>query len=358
MQPILLTLMLVLGFCAGQTDEYMSLRQATLAEYEMGRLSQAEALAHKALRSAEKMNDEYSIAASYSALGDIYQAQLRFADAERATQRAISILTPRVEHSHALAVLWRNKAAVLTAQMRYDEAASALNKASKSLNRSREPDPQLRAFILNGSGVVQFYQGKTNRAETSFLRAAEFQFRPVTAWDVDLGDVFNNLGRVYQIKHQYAKAETAYARSLQLITNRLGPTHPNLSPPLNNLGSMYREIGRYKESEEHLRRSLLIQEQAPAPIDEAGVMHTLHELGKTYIGENDKVSAETVLAHASELARKRVLPREMQEALEVLETYSAVLKDQSNLLDAQRLHAEAQRIRATLAFTVPLANAK
>ena len=320
MQHILLTLMLVLGVRAAQTYDYMSLRKATLAEYEMGRLSQAEALAYKALRSAEKMNDEYSIAASYSALGDIYQAQLRFADAERATQRAISILTPRLEHSHAVAVLWRNLAAVLTAQMRFDEAATALNKALKYLNKSRAPDPQLRAYILNGSGFVQFYQGKTNRAETSFLRAAEFQLRPVTALDLDLGDVLNNLGRVYQSKHQYAKAETAYARSLQLITNRLGPTHPNLSAPLNNVGSMYREIGRYKESEEHLRRSLLIQEQAPKPIDEAGVMHTLHELGKTYIGENDKVTAETVLARASELARKRVLRREMPEALQILET--------------------------------------
>jgi len=350
--------MLVLGVRAVQTDDYLSLRKATLAEYEMGRFSQAEALAHKALRSAEKMNDEYAIAGSYSALGDIYQAQLRFADAERAYQRAISILTPRPEHSHALAVLWRNMAAVLTAQMRYDEAATALNKASKSLNRSRAPDPQLRALILNGSGVVQFYQGKTNKAKISFLRAAEFQFRPGSPWDLDLGDVFNNLGRVYQTKHQYTKAETAYTRSLRLITNRLGPTHPNLSTPLNNVGSMYREIGRYKEAEEHLRRSLTIQEQAPKPIDEAGVMHTLHELGKTYIGENDKVRAGTVLARASEFARKRVLPREMPEAVEVLETYSAVLKDQSNPVDAQRLHVEAQRIRATLAFTVPLANAK
>jgi tetratricopeptide (TPR) repeat protein len=358
MQHTLLTMMFVFGGFAEQSDEYLSLKKASLSEYEMGRFSQAETLIHKALQSAQRMNDEYAVAVSHSVLGDIYQAQLRFADAERVYQEAISILTRQPEHSHALAIVWRNLAAALTAQMRYGEASAALNRASKLLSRSQVQDPQLRALILNSSGVVQFYQGKMNKAKTSFLRATESQFRPLTAWDLDLGDAFNNLGRVYQTKRQYAKAEDAYKRSLQLMTIRFGPTHPNLSTPLDNVGSLYRDMGRYKEAEEHLQRSLTIQEQPGILIDEAAVMHTLYELSKTYIRENAKVRAEEVLAQASKLARKRVLAREMPEALEILETYSAILKDRSNPTDAQRLHAEAQRIRASLAFTVPLAKAK
>ena len=73
--------------------------------------------------------------------------------------------------------------------------------------------------------------------------------------------------------------------------------------------------------------------------------------------ENETVRAEAILSRASELARTRHLSWEMPEAFEILETYSALLKERSNP-DAQRLHAEAQRIRARLAFTVPLANAK
>jgi tetratricopeptide (TPR) repeat protein len=358
MQHILLTLMFVLGGRVEQSDDYLSLRKASLAEYATGRFSEAETLSYKALRSAEKADDKYAVAAAYSALGDIYHAQLRFAEAERVYQKALTIFGDLPGQSHALAIVWRNMAGVLTAQMRFNAAAEALNRASKFLVKGQVKDPHLHALILNGSGVVQFYQGKTKKAKASFLRATEFQLRPATPWDLDLGDVLNNLGRVYQTKRQYAKAEEAYLRSLELITQRLGATHPNLATPLDNVGSLYREMGRYKEAEEHLRRSLAIEEEAAKPIDEAAVMHTLHELGKAYIGLNDKVRAEAVLARASEIARKRVLAREMPEASDVLETYSAFLKESSNPADAQRLHREAQRIRATLAFTVPLANAK
>jgi tetratricopeptide (TPR) repeat protein len=357
MQHILLTMMFVFGGLAEHNEEYLNLRKASLAEYEMGRFPQAETLAQQALLSAEKANDQYGVAIAYSALGNIYQAQSRFVDAERIYQKAISKLNLLSEHTHALAILWRSVSTTLTAQIRYDEALRALNKASQFLSRSPTQDPQLRVLILNGSGVVQFYQGKMNKAQTSFLRAAQSEFRPTNAQDIDLPDVLNNLGRVYQSKHDYVKAEDAYKRSVQLMTARHGPAHPNLSAPLNNAGALYRDMGRYKESEAALQQSLTIHEQLAKPTDQTALMHTLYELAKTYICENEKVRAEVALARASELARTRHLSWEMPEAFDILETYSALLKDRSNP-DAQRLHAEAQRIRATLAFTVPLANAK
>jgi tetratricopeptide (TPR) repeat protein len=350
-------MMFVFGGLAEHNDEYSSLQKASSAEFEAGHFSQAETFARKAIRSAEKANDEYAVAIAYAALGNIHLAQSHVRDAERSYQTAISILNRGPEHSHALAILWRSLSSTLAAQIRYDEALKALNKASFFLTRSQAQDPKLRLLILNGSGVIHFYQGKVNKAEAAFLRAAEIQFQPVDTKDIDIGDVLNNLGRVYQSKHQYAKAEDAYKRSLRLMTEQLGPAHLNLTAPLNNAGSLYRVMGRYKESEASLQESLAIHEQQKQTICETGVMHTLYELGKTYIVENEKVSAEAVLARASEFARTRQLSWEMPEASEILETYSTLLKERSNP-DAQRLHAEAQRIRATLAFTVPLANAK
>jgi hypothetical protein len=47
----------------------------------------------------------------------------------------------------------------------------------------------------------------------------------------------------------------------------------------------------------------------------------------------------------------------MPEVLAVLETYATVLKQLSNFTEAERLQAEAQRIRATMEYTVPAANA-
>src|SRR5213594_3827345 len=49
---------------------------------------------------------------------------------------------------------------------------------------------------------------------------------------------------------------------------------------------------------------------------------------------------------------------DLSEAIEVLETYSQVLMDLSNPVEARRMHEEAQRIRAAKAFTVRANQAK
>jgi hypothetical protein len=88
------------------------------------------------------------------------------------------------------------------------------------------------------------------------------------------------------------------------------------------------------------------------------MMRTLYGLGGTYLRENDAMRAEGMLARAAEIACTRALALEMPEALEVLDTYAKVLKDSSNSVEAQRLQMEAQRIRASMAYTVPVENAK
>jgi hypothetical protein len=51
-------------------------------------------------------------------------------------------------------------------------------------------------------------------------------------------------------------------------------------------------------------------------------------------------------------------PPDLSEAIEVLETYSQVLMDLSNPVEARRMHEEAQRIRAAKAFTIRANQAK
>jgi len=82
-------------------------------------------------------------------------------------------------------------------------------------------------------------------------------------------------------------------------------------------------------------------------------MEALHGLGKTYVKENDQVRAESALRQAADIARRNqnqtiLIP----EILQVLDDYSTVLRDLWNPADADRLNAEAQRIRAAAAFTV------
>jgi tetratricopeptide (TPR) repeat protein len=273
-------------------------------------------------------------------------------------QKAISILRHLPDRGQAQAIVWRNLSTALTAEGRYREALAALHEASKLVSGNTLKDLQLRGTIWNSYGVVYFYLGKFDKAEASFRRASESPYQPQGQLDLDIGDVLNNLGRVYQVKKEYAKAESAYLRSLQLTAARFGTSHRHLSIPLDNLAALYRDMGRYTESETHFQRSLEIQEHSELPLNETSLMHTLWELGKTYIRENDNVRAETVLARASELARKCVLSQQMPHVFRILETYADILNARSNPIEAERLHAEAQRVRASMAFTVHVENLK
>ena len=234
------------------------------------------------------------------------------------------------ERSHALATVWRNLTAASTAEGRYGEALAALKEASRLVAKNKVEDPCLNAQILTNLGVIYYHQRKMAKAQSSFLRATE----------------------------QYAKAEDAYKRSLQLAEVRPGRSDPNLSIVLDNLGSLYAVTGRYHEAESQFQRSLAILEQSRTSFDAMFMMRTLYGLGGIYLLENDAIRAEEMLARAAEIARGRVLAVEMPEVVDVLDTYAKVLKDLSNSVEAQRLQMEAQRIRASMAYTVRVGNAK
>ncbi len=245
-----------------------------------------------------------------------------------------------------------------TAEARYGEALAALKEASRLVAKNKVEDPCLNAQILTNFGVIYYHQRKMAKAESSFLRATGLQFTANNLLDVDLWQIVNNLGRVYQITRQYAKAEDAYRRSLQLAEVRQGRSDPDLSVVLDNLGSLYAGTGRYQEAESQFQRSLAILEHSRTSFDAVFMMRTLYGLGRIYLLENDTIRAEAMLGRAAEIARGRVLAVEMQEVLDVLDTYAKVLKELSNPVEAERLQMEARRIRASMAYTVPVGNAK
>jgi tetratricopeptide (TPR) repeat protein len=334
-------------------DDYVQLRRDALTEYDKGHYTQAEALIRKSLDWAQRTKDEYEVALGYSAFGDISQAELRLPEAEQAYRKAISILSQKPEYDRALAILWRNLASALVSENRCDDATRAVSEGLKLAAKEKPEDPEMNAELLNSLGVIQFCQGKLNKAEDTFLRAAaQFRVNPATSHQADLGEVLNNLGYVYQAKRQTRKAEAAYEQSLQVSELRFGSSHLRLAAPLQNLATLYTETGDYKRAEENFQRSLAILEEEEAPFNEASIMHALYGLAKLYIRQNDEKRSDAPLARAAAIARKLKMPGSMPEALEILETYSQVLAHLANHQEAQLVQTEAKRMRATMAFTV------
>ncbi len=344
-------------FLFGQSGNYWKLRENGLNEIRMGHYSQAETWIRLSLESARANNGEYASALNYATLGDIYQAKQQFTQAEQAYRKAILMLPGQHEQIHARAIVLRNLGAVLTAEARFDEALVALNEAAKLTHKNEFKDLLLNAEILNSLGVVYFNEGNMRKAENSFIEAARLSSVSGSANNA-LDVALTNLGSLYQRRRQYKKAEAAYKRSIEVTVTRSGDSHSNLSVIVNKLGWLYINTGRHKEAKAQFERSLAILEKAELS-NERLMMETLQGLAKVYIEEQDELRAEPLLARAAEIARRRaVQPADTAKAIEVLETYSKVLRDSGNPVEAERVQEEARRIRASVTFTVRASAAK
>ena len=357
MVSILFVMTLLLGGGISEGDS-RRLRQAGFAEFQLGYYLKAEEFIRKAVDAAETTNDAYEAALGYSVLGEIQHAERQFAQAEQNYRKAISLLGPHVERTHQAAMAWADLAATLISEARYDDALAAAKEASKLAAKDKADDPRLDVQILNSFGVIYYRQKKMDKAASSLVQAAAVPFTPSHPLDVDPWQILNNLARVYQSTRQYDKAEDAYRSSLQLAEVRIGGTHPALSVVLVNLGSMYAAAGRYPEAEAAFQKSLTILEHSKRSFDSILLMRTLSGLGRTYLQKNDLIHARDTLSRATEIARRRVLAAEMPEVLEILDTYAKVLEGVSNFGEAQLLETEAQRIRASLTYTVSATDAK
>lgn len=338
---------------SGQDNAGTDLRKDALNEYRLGHYSQAELLLNRVLEAEQQTGNEYEIALTYSALGNTYQEEMRFPEAEQLYRKSISILLRDPERSHVLAIEWRNLATALTAETDYRGALAAFDRASKLVETKKLVDAQLNAEILNGRGVIYFRQGQLGKAKTYIAHAAEIMPSTVEPGELSAEDILNNLAGVYRALGDSRKAEQTYKRALELTESRLGPSHPDAAPALTNLGALCIESKRYKEAEGYFQKSLQILSRPDTRTNEYRVMEALYGLGQTYMKENDPVRAKQVLGRAADIARRNQnQPFLISEVLHVFEEYEAVLRNLWNSEDADLLHAEAQRIRAAAAFTV------
>src|SRR5262245_48760888 len=318
-------------------------RQAGIAEYRIGHFAEADRLLHRALEYSEQNHDVFGAALNRVALGDIYQAQGQFIKAERIYEEGISVFR-QTKRVHALAITLRNLASVLTAQRKYKECLRHLEEASMLARTITPVDFELELRILETFGVTYFGQRKIDKALESFKRSIELvSAQGFGMSDVNLGQMLNNLAKVYEYKRQYRLAEDTYMRALRVTEEQFGRTRRQFVSTMDNLGDLYMTAGRYQEAELQFRQSLAITEGSGLGLDDV-VIRSLHALGKIHMKRNEDAQAEAALSRALAIARENGINR--PEAAEVLETYSQLLLEQ------------ARRIRASLAFTIHVDNAR
>ena len=319
---------------ASDLPAYVNLLKQARAEYFAGRFPLAENSLIAALRVLEP-SDRRERATVLGELGDVYANEDELPKAERAYGESLAIYKELADRDQTIRLLQR-LGGVYSMERRDDDALRLLKQALKLTKNN----PAGAADVLNTIGVAYYRQGNANKAAKFFNDA--FRIVSASGLPFDSGGLLNNLGNVYQEKHRYAEAEDFLKRALKLIENEVGPSHPDLTFTLTSLGILYTATGRYMEAENQYQRALRILEQDKSHFD-TRIARVLHGLSVTYARAGRKSEAENSLAQAADIARRNLAGH--AEMADIVEQYSASLKQQGKSVEAEELRVEARRAR-------------
>ncbi len=186
----------------------------------LGRQGDAQQAATLYRQAIERHTDAPAKAISWNNLGDVYQAQRQYPQAQQAYQQAIT-LNPRFARP------WKNLADVYRAQGRSEGVIEAYQQAIIL-------DPAY-AWPYHNLGVIYKQQGAYAQAVNYYRQAIQ---RHQT--DLDCAVSWNGLGSVYLATGQYDLAVDAYQKAIQL--------NPADAWPYHNLGFVQKQLGNYQRS--------------------------------------------------------------------------------------------------------------
>ena len=189
------------------------------------------------------------------------------------------------------------------------------------------------ADVLNGLGGLYQTLGKSSDAEAQYQRAIAVREKIRGGMHSELFAPLNNLALLLQGEERYSDAEALYQRSLAIVEKTQGPNHPRAAVVLVNLGSLRTEQGRYDEAEAFLKRALAIREKA-GPSNDLEVAEVLDTLGDLYRKQGKYAAAEEVL--------KRSLTIREKPALRDHPMKSVTLRALGDLSTAKRNYDEAE----------------
>jgi len=314
---------------------------------DMGKYIQAEPLLIRALAIREKTLGPRHRDVGYvlRILGRLYNLQGKYAQAELFYKRALEIwqqvLGPKhsnvAETLNGLAILYYN-------QGKYTQAESYFTQALMIFEQTLGPDHPDVAFCLNHFGRLRRAQGRHGEAESLLMRAKRISEQTRGLLDhPHLAQTLNNLAEVYCDQCKYLEAEELFHRSLTMREQTLGPGHPQVAQTLNNLAELYYLEEKFRQAETYYQRALSIREQVLG--NHPHVAQTLNGLGHLYSAQGRYPEAEPLFSRAIAIYEQTLGPDHI-ELVAVLDNYKALLQRTKRKIDAAKLEARTNTIRA------------
>ncbi len=228
-------------------------------------------------------------------LGNLYNDQQRWEDAEKAYRTAISLDPNKAVSYIALSYVLIQPIAVDDLADRYEEAEAAARKAIELAPR----DP----LAYDQLGVAMELRGLIGvETETAYKRAMQL--------DADFAPPYAHIGRLFRRRGRLVEAKDAYAKAIKLATD---------VPTKILVAEVMQSEQRFADSEVMLREAISEDPRNPA---------ALLGLGRSLMAQNKLAEAETVLQQALEVSQNGYSAATMlatlhlrRKAYETAETY-------------------------------------
>jgi len=339
----------LIGTGLGNPVDWKDSLQSGLVQHYAGHFAEAEVLLRSALEESRRAGRKTEIAETLNHLGDVYLSEDRLSDAEDAYREAISLYKESASPAIGAIVALRGLGTVLSLEGQEDKAISALNAGLRQAKASFGSDDELIAEILNSLGMAYAQRHDLKKAETFFLEVVGMK-PGAGSVAFSTANALNNVAQIHRDQRKYADAEREHRQSLEITIRLLGSSHPEVGITRGSLGMLYLRVGRLDDAKSELLESLRITEQTD-PLIPGRMVRILHILSEVYLRQGNVTESEEALGRAVEIARKN--PSDPETAT-VLEAYSSILKRSGKAEQSRNTHAEADRVRATLALTAPV----
>jgi tetratricopeptide (TPR) repeat protein len=233
-------------------------------------------------------------------------AEGRTADAEKAWKDAVQIAQRFGPGDGRFIISLNNLGELYQSQGKYADAEPYRQRALELMEQQLGPEHPLVVEGLDNLAKLYWLQGKHSAAEPLAKKLLTIVEKLAGPEHPNTAQVLNNLAEVYKAQGRYAEADNAHKHALAIRENALGES-PEVAQSLTNLAELYRAQGKYSEAEPLYKRALAIGERIFGS-EHADVVRIQEKLAQALRSMNRRAEADKLEAQVKTIRAKQGKP--------------------------------------------------
>jgi len=287
-----------------QMNDLAALNQRVIQLHQAGQNAEAILLAEKAVNLAQaKLGpDSKDTGKLLSVLGELYRETGRFAEAESALKKTVTILERGPNPNLELAQTLNSLAGVYLNQNMFSEAEELFKRAlaiyatlpaGKLQNVWRGNGINNLAVLYGMKGNASAENGQTAEANLAYDQTIAMINQVMSLWSKEFGPTHPNIsvlmqnrGEAFAKKKVYDLAEKDLRDALRLRLMFLPPRNPQIASTENSLANVLLPQKKFPEAEQLLLNALAIRTEALG-VNHPSVARNLNALSLLYVARGD-----------------------------------------------------------------------